>query len=433
MKLSRLLRFLLAALILSPALHAQEEADLSQPLFVPFVSRLQGEIKNNLLRLSWTDSPDVRGPVYIYRSLEPFDDNLSPDSLGRPVEVPYGAESYIDELGDPGTYYYFVVASDTRGQHFVLPIPLNNSISVQISASPGGLAVSTGSPVSGGFPVPGEAAPVPGGSEPGISGLEAVTEGDGIIITFSAGMTGKKVVLYRSVQPIRQTMDLLGAVIVHNDAPSPLTDYPVPGIPYYYAAILEEDLTRGTAGIYPGKNATVNSVEVPAGQGRIGLAGPDRDIRAMPLPMISVTAAVPATDAFGETPVQAGLSAKAAKALEDVPVSRKQAVPEKQPRVFSRDVDDSPRGEDYALRAVVQGSFANRDWEACRDELKRYLSLPRSGESEARARFYLGQCYYFLGQFREGLFEFLSARPFYPEESPEWIQASLNALVSAGS
>ncbi|MDR1565947.1 MAG: hypothetical protein LBS48_01530, partial [Treponema sp.] len=272
------------------------------------------------------------------------------------------------------------------------------------------------------------------GSEPGINGLEAAADGEGIIITFSAGMPGKKVVLYRSVQPLKQTMDLVGAVIVHNDAPSPLTDYPVPGIPYYYAAILEEDLTRGTAGIYPGRNATVKAVEVPAGQGRIGLAGPDRDIRSMPLPMISVTAAVPATDAFGETPVQAALSAEAAKALEDVPVSQKKAASEKQPRAFSRDLDDSPRGgEDYALSAVVQGSFANRDWEACVDELKRYLSLPRSGESEARARFYLGQCYYFLGQFREGLFEFLSARPFYPAESPEWIQASLNALVSAGS
>jgi hypothetical protein len=435
MKFGRSLRFLLAALILSPALSAQEEADLSQPLFVPFVSRLQGEIKNNLLRLSWIDSPDVQGVVYIYRSLEPFENNLSLDSLGRPVEVPYGAESYIDELGDPGTYYYFVVASDTRGQRFALPIPLNNSISVQISASPGGLAVSTGSPVSGGFLVPGGAAiPAPAGSEPGISGLEAAAEGDGIIITFSAETPGKKVVLYRSVQPLRQTMDLVGAVIVHNDAASPLTDYPVPGISYYYAAILEEDLTRGTAGIYPGKNATVSSVEVPAGQGRIGLAGPDRDIRAMPLPMISITAAVPATDAFGETPVQAGLSAKAAKALEDIPVSRKKDVSEKQPKVFNQDLDDSLRGgEDYALRAAVQGSFANKDWETCQDELKRYLSLPRSGESEARARFYLGQCYYFLGQFREGLFEFLSAQPFCPAESPEWIQASLNALVNAGS
>ncbi|MDR1210971.1 MAG: hypothetical protein LBK40_01935, partial [Spirochaetaceae bacterium] len=42
-------------------------------VFAPFVSRLTVEVKNNLVRLTWRDSPDVRGPVYVYRSDRPIE------------------------------------------------------------------------------------------------------------------------------------------------------------------------------------------------------------------------------------------------------------------------------------------------------------------------------------------------------------------------
>jgi hypothetical protein len=428
MTLKRLFLLSLVVVFLKGTLCAQEtRAPQETSLFTPFVSRLQGEIKNNLLRLSWSDSPDARGPVYIYRSSAPFEEGMGLEDPKRSVEVPYGVESYIDEIEEPGTLYYFVAASDDRGRRFILPIPFNNSITVRISASPGGLAVSTGSLQGGNYSTPPGITPDPEAAELKASALEAFVEGDGVIITFSAGDSTQKMVLYRSVQPLRQTSDLVGAVIVQSGAVSPFTDYPVPGIPYYYAVISEEDLTKGTIRIFPGRNATVKPAEIRA-DSPAGIFG--QDMRAMPLPLVSLAAAVPGMNAFTETPVQMELSFEAARALENLPAPKKKPGPGRRPQTLDRDLEEpSTGGEDYLLRSIVGNSFASGEWETCRDELLRFLSLPRSGGSEARARFYLGQCSYFLSRHREGLFEFLSAQPAYPVETAEWIQASLYMLT----
>ncbi|MDR1318069.1 MAG: hypothetical protein LBJ90_00460, partial [Treponema sp.] len=62
-------------------------------------------------------------------------------------------------------------------------------------------------------------------------------------------------------------------------------------------------------------------------------------------------------------------------------------------------------------------------------ELVRYLSLPHSVNVEARARFYLGQTYYYTGKNREALIEFLFVQSWYPNEANEWIEATLAAIV----
>jgi hypothetical protein len=399
--------------------------DGTDSIFVPFVSRLQGELKNNLLRLSWIDSPSVRGPVYIYRSNLPFEE-ISPASRNRPIEVPYGAESYIDEIEEPGTFYYFVAASDEWGQKYEIFIPFGNSISIPVFVAEGGLAA--GEPEAG-IPgltppqVPADGGPSSGG-EPVIRGITASVESDRVIIRFNA-REGKRPILYRSVRPFREAGDLLNAVIVQPGITSPFVDYPVPDIPYYYAVIPEEDITRGTLRIIPGVNATIQSVKTAAGP-RIGLREPD--LRSLPLPQISLQAAAPGLNAFSETPPRAELSPEAARVLGDIP-SGSRAEPLKKPRVFKEDLEAPAGGEEHILRSVIQGPFSKQEWETAKDALIRYLALPRSSSSEARARFYLGQCRYFTGAYRESLFEFLTVQSDYPAEAAEWIQSVLRLLT----
>jgi hypothetical protein len=454
--------FLSLFLVLRAALFSQDisgppedlPTDGTASIFVPFVSRLQGEIKNNLLRLSWLDSPSVRGPVFIYRSTVPFEE-ISPASRSRPIEVPYGTEFYIDEVEGPGTFYYFAVASDEWGQKYEILIPFGNNISMRVSApeqepAAGGPQLPAQPQVPGQSPAPAQSqSPVPGQpqlpvqpqapaqvpapaagqppyrEEPAINGLMASVEGDKVIISFSAG-EGRRPVLYRSVRPFKGTEDLLSAVIVQPDIVSPFIDYPVPGIPYYYAVIPEADITRGTLRIIPGLNATTQSVEVTSGQ-RIGLREPG--LRSVPLPQISLPAAAPGMNAFSETPPRAELSPEAAKVLGNIPSAGKKAEPIKRPRAFNQDLETPAGGEEHTLRSIVQGSFSRKEWETARDELIRYLALPRSSLPEARARFYLGQCRYFTGAYRESLFEFLSVQSHYPAEAAGWIQSALNLLA----
>ena len=406
-----------------------EQIQPSQPgpaVFAPFVTRLQGEVKNNLIRLSWTDSPDIRGPVFIYRSSLPFDTGNSVTTANA-VEVPYGVQSYVDEIESPTTVYYFAAASDETGRRYVIPIVSANTIAVRPPEDAN--VPGPGSPAATPAGTPASAPAVkPNRSEQGVTSLQAAVQGDRVIITFT-GADGKNAVLYRSVRPINQTQDLLGAVIVQTNISSPFTDYPAPGIPYFYAVVTQEDLTRGAVVINPGLNAATTPAVVSSA-GSPGTDTSGREIRAMPLPQISAQAAVPGAGAASDRASRrTEISQQAARALSDVPARPSPDPALKRPRVFARDLEASPEGgEEYALSMIVKASFMGKNWETARGDLIKFLALPRKSEITARAKFYLGQCYYYLKQYREGLFEFLAIQDRYPAEAMEWIQASLDAM-----
>jgi hypothetical protein len=397
-------------------------------IFAPFISRLSAEVKNNFIRLSWIDSPDIRGSVYIYRSNTPFT-MQGPAANAAAIEAPYGVQSYIDEIETAGRVYYYIAASDEAGQKYNLVLPYNNTINVTIGEGESGSALLTEAvrnPEQGGLR---EQMP-----DTGISGLEAAVQENRVIISYRNTNGNKSAILYRSVAPIRQMSDLVRAVIVRSGVNSPVTDYPVPGIPYYYAVIFEEDLTSGNVRIVSGANATVQAVSVRDAENRLGLPveteSRQEGIRAMPLPLISLYAAVSSINSTGEIPQLSLLGSEAAKAIAGIKVPEPAADPPlKKPRAFSQDLEIPAGGEEYTLRSIVQDSFVKRDWPRSRDELIRFLSLPRSSATEARAHFYLGQAYYFSELYRESLFEFLLVEAQYPQEAAEWIQAVLARLV----
>jgi hypothetical protein len=407
---SRPVIFLFSLFVFQALFSVYAQTQNSGPVFAPFISQLHGEVKNNLVRLIWTDSRDVRGPVFIYRSQTPFD-TAHPYYLVRPIEVPYGAQSYIDEVENSGEWHYFVAASDERGQRYEIFMPYSNAVTVTVGE------IQDASPRAVQGPV----------SASNIIGLEAAVRGDGVLISFRLSAPVGNPVLYRSVSPIAKTRDLLNAVLVEDGILSPFMDYPVPGIPYYYAVIAEDDLVSGNVGIYPGYNATVSAVEVSPGA-RVGL-GDSPGIRSIPLPLISVNAVSPGSG-YGDVPSPTPLSPEAARAVNGLGLQGvTPRLPQKTPRVFEQDLEPPSGGEEYALRSIVQGPFRNRDWTSCKDELIQYLSLPRSAASEGRARFYLAQAYYFTGSYREALFEFLTVQSGYPQEATEWIQAALAMLT----
>jgi hypothetical protein len=389
---------------------------------VPHVTGIRAENRSNLVRLSWTDSPTLRGPVYIFRSRRPFD-RLNPLDRMRPVEVPYGVQSYIDEVEEAGAWHYLVSASLPGGGRTDVALPLVNAISIEVE-NPQLYSFADERP-------PAEIRPLPPPAPTGVSSLEAAVRGDGVHITFREHGEGG-LVLFRGTGPIRESQDLANAVIIENGVTSPFTDYPVPGIGYYYALVGEaEFLGERRMEITPGRNATITPVEIPVGT-RVGLRN-SPDIRPMPLPLISVNA-VSTRGGVMESRETLPLSPQAEAASRDIArvhsggnAARRVY---KSPRAFSQDLNNSSGGgEDYMLSRIVRGSFLARDWETARTELNRYLGLPRSPSPEGRARFYLGQANYYLGDFRAALFEFLSVEKTHPIEAGEWIQAALSMLV----
>jgi hypothetical protein len=385
----------------------------AQDVFAPFVSRLAVEVKNNLVRLTWRDSEDARGPVYVYRSNRPIEGAGGPGGRPeKPEEIPYGSESYIDELETTGIFYYFVAASDEQGKIYDIPLPLNNTISVNIQEAPPQGEAPARSPVIG--------------ADAGF--VEAVAQGNSVVIRFTLYGTGKTPVLYRSVRPIRNIQDLLSAAIVQTAVRSPFTDYPVQNIDYYYAVIFEEDLAQGRVSIVPGQNATTQAARLSGGS-QEGAA-----LRSMPLPLVSVGNAVPRSQGLEAPPPRAPLSAEAERALGVLlgKIEPRQAPAQKRPRAFVRDLDENAGGADYTLGSRVRNSFSRGQWEQARNELIEFLSIPRSADLEYRAHFYLGQAFYFLNENREALFEFLLVRPYEDTEASDWID-SIMARISANT
>jgi hypothetical protein len=368
------------------------------------------------VRLNWLDSPVVRGSVTIYCADNPINtDTIAVQSQIQPIEVPYGVQFYVDETYSKMRYYY-IVAADESGVKYYLDLPSNNMISVNVQEEAARPAANT--PASQLSSVGNVA-----------FSLEAAVRGEGVEVSFKTAGGGRNLVLYRSSQPLRQKDDLLKAVIVQSDIVSPFVDYPVPGIAYYYALIPQDEIVRGTVGLMPGHNATIASVMVPVSQ--YGMRETDSpDMRSMPLPLMLVTNLVPWNGSAGNFPA-AELSPRAMQAVADI---QKAAVasPAKKPRAFKEDMETPAGGEEYVLRSAVQGPFVRGDWQAVKDQLGRFLSLPRNDDAVARAHFYLGQAYYFSNQPRQSLFEFLLIKPLYPQEANEWIDASLSLIIDKG-
>jgi len=379
---------------------------------IPYVSQIKVESRNNLIRLTWVDSPDARGPVYIYRSTRPFSGTI-PANI-RPVVVRYGEQYYIDDSDDMKNIYYFIAASDTSGQRYDIILPKINSASlnpVQSAEEAAAIAEAEKS----------EAAE----KKEGIYNLKARQDGEKVIITFDKDGKDRNAILYRSMQAITRSQDLLNAVIVQSGINSPFVDFPVPvpGLTWYYAVIYEDEIASGNMGIKPGTNATVTPVTVTSEQ------PVERPLRPIPLPVLTLRNTVPESYFMTEIPEQVPLSAASENILRDTKMPSKAPLKLKRPRVFSVDLVAPTGGEESALFQIITEYFVTFKWEEARISLQHYLSMPRSKDIEARARFYLGQTLYYTGNYRESLMEFMSIRSLHIAEANKWIDAVLSAMV----
>lgn len=416
----------LASVAAGPSFAQEGAKPGANEVFAPFVTGFAAAAKDGMVKLSWTDSADAPGSVAVFRSALPFDaGNVSKATLV--AEVPYGAGSYIDRPPEGKDWYYFAAATDERSVRYDIVIPYGNSLAYPVRVETVS-AAAAGKSGSAAEPAPKAAPP-----RAAYSGIAAKVEGDSVVVSFAAADPGGAALLYRSASPIRSVQGLLDAVVVQaSAASSPFVDYPVPGIGYFYALVPEAELKSGAVAIVLGENATASAVEVPAGRYRVGLPGPAKEIRTMPLPLISASVLRPEGTSEPEPRVVPGdlspAAATAVAALRAAAPDRRS--PDRRPRVFPADLEPPSGGEDYTLRSIVQGPFALKDWDETSRQLSGFLSLPRSASGEARARFYLGQSRFFLGEYREALFEFLLVKTSYPQEANEWIQAVLPRLAA---
>jgi TolA-binding protein len=137
----------------------------------------------------------------------------------------------------------------------------------------------------------------------------------------------------------------------------------------------------------------------------------------MPLPLMTASNAAPA-----------GVS-ETAKVPEKTSAPPNVSPFLREPFVFAEETRFLTDTEEAVLSQIVREFFEKGDWDTARALLQQYPTLPRSKDTGERARFYLGQTWYFTENYREALFEFLAVKPVYPAEAGIWIDAVLAAMV----
>ncbi len=392
------------------AAQTQDDADV----FAPFATRILASVGPDSIAVSWSDAQDVEGTYLVYRSTQ----EITRESLTSAVflaEVAKGIQNYVDSPPDTKSYYYCILAKDKDGTVYDLFIPFKNKTMY-------GVAI--------------ERAPKAAQAPARITSLSAKAEGEAIVIRFEADRRDRRLILYRSTQAITKPQELLKASIVDVFLPTNQIyyDYPVPGIDYYYALIDEEELQTGKLAFVSGGNATKDPTSIGAGAYRIGLPSTSPLSRTLPLPYFvmdrSFETGIYLGEGFTSFPQRVELSTSALKAAQAIAGPRKErTIPMPAPVVLDEELKGKEStGDAYTLRLIVQEKFSKGAYDQSLKELAQYLSLHRTEEAQARARFYLGQCYMRTGDYRAALFEFLLAEDRYYAKCQPFIDYVVSSL-----
>ena len=94
--------------------------------------------------------------------------------------------------------------------------------------------------------------------------------------------------------------------------------------------------------------------------------------------------------------------------------------------IFTEDMASPSGGDEYLLFDVLKTSFIRRKYAAATEELEQFLAQNRTAAVTNRATFYLGEAYYFTGDYLRALNEFLSLSTVYPALSRRWIDSCLD-------
>ncbi len=92
---------------------------------------------------------------------------------------------------------------------------------------------------------------------------------------------------------------------------------------------------------------------------------------------------------------------------------------------FEEDLVSPAGGDEYLLFEVLKSSFVNANYAEAVSSLERFLAQKRTPEVNSRATFYLGEAYYFCGDFENAIENFILLSDIYPSLSRKWIENSL--------
>lgn len=272
-----------------------------------------------------------------------------------------------------------------------------------------------------------------------LSALRVGSDGERVTLSWSApaNTDAAEFIVFRSRAPITSTETLAGAtqLAVVSGTEGRFVDYPVPGVPAFYAVIDVEQIAAGNITLIPGRSTTTEAVALPLGaRTRDPQFFTEFAFRDRPLPLLQpwrdmlegTGEALPR--AFPPTPSRA-LTPAAAAALDGLMELRPpEGTTPRRPKVLDAERTAVDKGVAFTLKSIVDGPFTQGAWAETREQLGNLLTLPLPADVESRARFYLGQTLFYEGRYERAVLEFMLARRHHGAEATPWIHASLRRM-----
>ncbi len=367
----------------------------------PVVSGITTTLTDNTVVISWDTPPARIAESAVLRDSKPIT-AATYRSAERIARVSRDITSYTDKPESPGSYYYAVLSYGADGTAFDFFLPANNATLLAVSLAP------------------------PVGSEPvRITTFASMVRNDAVIVTWKSDVREANLLLFRSTTPFTDMTSLAGAIVLSSftETGTPYVDYPVPGVPYYYAILDEASVLSGNVRFAADENTNRVPVEVSAGYAKFQKNGVP-PVRPIPLPWLN-------PDGKPDRPAYR-FSRDTERMISDITSeSPKPGVKPRRAYLFEIDTLASGAGEEYALRKILETSFIPGQWETTISELSKFLSIRRSPDVSARARFYLGQAKFFSGAYSGALLEFLLVQDRYHVQAREWIHYVMERIASA--
>jgi len=391
----------------------------AEDIFAPFVSSLTASTEQNTVILTWKKAPASLYGYSIYRSSTAF----STSTFSNAVRVGTASDketSFSDTPPDTRGYYYAVLGRDEDGSLYTLFIPYRNilmqPVSVSTTLTPDQIVTQ-------------------------ITNLRAYAEENSIELSFSSSRPNRQVILYRSTSPINESADLVPATAVTTlgSNENSFVDFPLPGVPYYYAAFDAEATKSGQYTFIPGGNTLQESVEINlSGPSSLISRGKDSQ-RITPLPFLLLNSGI-----MSGSQIERDFNySRVTRQLDDDTLSVWRSIESRllsgghhtvtlSPVILGIDTARDLSGEDYQLSLIISSLASTSpdtvNWGMIEKQLASFMSVRHSDKVTDRGHFYLGQVYYYQGKYSQSFFEFLMARDSYFIEAQPWIDRLFELL-----
>ncbi len=247
-----------------------------------------------------------------------------------------------------------------------------------------------------------------------------------------ANIGSYKIQLYRTEKPVALFTDLTQKDLLA-DLPENTTSYTdkIKNYSEYYYTIIVNKNNKPYTLILPSLNATVSGIKIKYLTPENTTVNkknsvkekvyPKGTMREVPLPILDLieTNTTPDIEMSKESFQNAQKLSNNYYNIQTRPLD---------PYFFDSDMISSSSGDDYLLFKILHETFALKNYTDSKIRLTNFLAIKRNPNTSNRAKFYLAESDYYLGNYQEAVSYFTMLIKQYPELAKKWINASLDLM-----